>query len=109
MGKTKTIEWKNFENEVLKSEKPVLVDFWAEWCKPCKAVAPVLDQLAAEYKGKVIFAKVDVESNPQMASYLGIRSIPTMIFFSKGEEQERLVGSFPKSHIQKRIDHYASK
>jgi len=62
-----------------------------------------------QYKGKVIFGKVDVESNPQMASYLGIRSIPTMIFFSKGEEQERLVGSFPKSHIQKRIDHYAGK
>jgi thioredoxin 1 len=109
MGKTKTIDWKDFESEVLKADKPVLVDFWAEWCVPCKAVAPLLDQLALEYKGKMVFAKVDVERNPQMASYLGIRSIPTMIVFSKGEERERLVGSFPKSHIQKKIDFYASK
>jgi thioredoxin 1 len=109
MGKAKAVDWQDFESEVLKADKPVLVDFWAEWCVPCKAVAPVLDQLAVEYKGKVVFAKVDVERNPQMASYLGIRSIPTMIFFSKGEEKERLVGSFPKSHIQKRIDSFVGK
>jgi thioredoxin 1 len=108
MGKPKIINWENFEFEVLKSNKPVLVDFWAEWCVPCKAVAPVIDQLALEYKGKMIFAKVDVQQNPQIASFLGIRSIPTMILFSKGEEKERLVGSFPKSQIQKKIDLYAS-
>ncbi len=107
MGKPKTINWENFELEVLKSNKPVLVDFWAEWCGPCKAVAPVIDQLALEYKGKMTFAKVDVERNPQIASLLGIRSIPTMILFSKGLEKERLVGSFPKSQIQRKIDLYA--
>jgi thioredoxin 1 len=109
MGKTRVVEWNDFETVVLKSDKPILVDFWAEWCVPCKAVAPVIDQLALEYKGKMTFAKVDVERNPQMASYLGIRSIPTMIVFSQGEEMERLVGNFPKSHIQKRIEHYAGK
>ncbi len=107
MGKPKTIEWKDFEAEVLKSDKPVFVDFWAEWCVPCKAVAPVIDQLAKEYKGKMIFAKVDVEQSPETASFLGIRSIPTMILFHKGEEKERLVGSFPKSRIQETIDIYA--
>ncbi len=109
MGKTRNVSWENFESVVLKEDKPVLVDFWAEWCVPCKAVGPLIDQLAKEYKGKMIFAKVDVESNPQMTSRLGIRSIPTMIFFSKGEEMERLVGSFTKSHIQKKIDFYADK
>ena len=109
MGKTRNVSSENFESVVLKEEKPVLVDFWAEWCVPCKAVSPVIDQLAVEYKGKMIFAKVDVGSNPQITSRLGIRGIPTMIFFSKGEEKERLVGSFSKSHIQKRIDFYADK
>jgi thioredoxin 1 len=107
MGKPKTVNFENFETEVLKSNKPVLVDFWAEWCAPCKAISPVIDQLAQEYKGKLVFAKVDVEHNPQVASFLGIRSIPTMILFSKGEEKERLVGSFPKSQIQRKIDLYA--
>jgi thioredoxin 1 len=107
MGKPKTVNFENFETEVLKSNKPVLVDFWAEWCVPCKAISPVIDQLALEYKGKMVFAKVDVERNPQVASFLGIRSIPTMILFSRGEEKERLVGSFPKSQIQRKIDLYA--
>lgn len=99
----------NFEAEVLKSQKPVLVDFWAEWCGPCKAVAPVIDQLAMEYSGKMIFGKVDVDRSPQIASLLGIRSIPTMIVFSNGEEKERLVGAYPKNLIQKKIDLYAGK
>jgi thioredoxin 1 len=109
MGKMKDFDAANFESEVLKSQKPVLVDFWAEWCVPCKAVAPVIDQLAAEYSGKMIFGKVDVDRSPQIASLLGIRSIPTMIVFSNGEEKERLVGAFPKSQIQKKIDLYAGK
>jgi thioredoxin 1 len=109
MGKPKSVNWENFENEVLKSDRPVLVDFWAEWCVPCKSIAPVIEELAKEYKGKVIFAKVDVERNPQVAAFLGIRSIPTMIMFSRGEEMERLVGALTKSHIQRKIDHYANK
>jgi thioredoxin 1 len=109
MGKMKDFDAANFESEVLKSKKPVLVDFGAEWCGPCKAVAPVIDQLASEYSGKMIFGKVDVDRSPQIASLLGIRSIPTMIVFSNGEEKERLVGAFPKSQIQKKIDLYAGK
>jgi thioredoxin 1 len=109
MGKPKNVEWKNFEDEVLKSDRPVLVDFWAEWCGPCKSIAPMIDELAKEYKGKVLFAKVDVERNPQVATFLGIRSIPTMIMFSRGEEKERLIGTIPKSQIQKKIDLYASR
>jgi thioredoxin 1 len=99
----------NFEAEVLKSQKPVLVDFWAEWCVPCKAVMPVIDQLATEYSGKMIFGKVDVERSPQIAKLLGIRSVPTVLLFSKGEEMERIVGSHPKDHFQKKIDLYAGK
>lgn len=109
MGKMKNFDAANFETEVLKARKPVLVDFWAEWCVPCKAVAPVIDQLANEYSGKMVFGKVDVDRSPQIASLLGIRSIPTMIVFSNGEEKERLVGAFPKSQIQKKIDLYAGK
>jgi thioredoxin 1 len=109
MGETKVINWDDFESEVLKADKPVLVDFWAEWCIPCKALGQVIDQLAREYQGRMVFAKVDVERNPQMATHLGIRSIPTMIVFYNGEEKERLVGSFPKSHIKKRISFYAGK
>jgi thioredoxin 1 len=109
MGKTKAINWDNFESEVLKADKPVLVDFWAEWCSPCKVMGMVIDQLAGEYQGKMVFAKVDVERNPQMAAQLGIRSIPTVVVFSRGEEKERLVGSFPKGHIQKRINFYTAK
>jgi thioredoxin 1 len=106
MGKAKTVTWASFEADVLKSEKPVLVDFWADWCGPCKSVAPIIDELAKEYRGRMVFAKVNVENNPQVATHLGIRSIPTMILFSKGEEKERMIGAFPKSHIQKRIDIY---
>jgi len=109
MGKPKTVDWINFESEVLKSDKPVLVDFWAEWCGPCKSIAPVIDELAKEYRGKVVFAKVDVDRNPQVASFLGIRSVPTMIMFSRGEERERIVGAFPKNQIRKRIELYANR
>jgi thioredoxin 1 len=109
MGKSKSVDWISFESEVLKSERPVLVDFWAEWCGPCKAIAPVFEELAREYKGKVVFAKVDVERNPQVAALLGVRSIPTMIMFSRGEEKERIIGTFPKSQIQKKIDLYANR
>jgi thioredoxin 1 len=109
MGITKTIASENFESDVLKADKPVLVDFWAEWCLPCKAISPMMDQLALEFNGKMEFAKVDVDRNPEMAAQLGIRSIPTMIVFSGGEEKERLVGSFPKSHVKKRIEQYTGK
>jgi thioredoxin 1 len=94
----------DFEQEVLESETPVLVDFWAEWCAPCKMVAPVLDELAGEYDGKIKFTKVDVDSNPQTAMKYGIRSIPTLLVFKGGSPVDQVVGAVPKAEIKKRLD-----
>lgn len=94
----------DFEQEVLESETPVLVDFWAEWCAPCKMVAPVLDELAGEYDGKIKFTKVDVDVNPQTAMKYGIRSIPTLLVFKGGSPVDQVVGAVPKAVIKKRLD-----
>jgi thioredoxin 1 len=94
----------DFEQEVLESETPVLVDFWAEWCAPCKMVAPVLDELAGEYDGKIKFTKVDVDANPQTAMKYGIRSIPTLLVFKGGSPVDQVVGAVPKAEIKKRLD-----
>lgn len=90
----------SFESEVLKSSSPVLVDFWAEWCGPCKALAPTVEQLAKEYNGKVKFCKVDVDSNPGTASRFGIRSIPTLLLFQNGQPKGQLVGNVPQNSIK---------
>lgn len=90
-----------FGKEVLSTEMPVLVDFWAEWCPPCKMIAPVLDQLAEEYAGKVKVVKVDVDKNPELASLFGVRNIPTLITFKAGEMAERTAGAMPKSELEK--------
>ena len=90
----------NFEEEVLNSDIPVLIDFWAEWCAPCHMIAPVVQEIANEYEGKLKVGKVDVDSNPQVASQLQIRSIPSLIFFKGGKVAEQIIGAVPKRYIK---------
>ena len=100
---TVTITQSNFDSEVLKAKTPVLVDFWAQWCAPCRAVAPMLDELAEKYKGKFAVAKVNVDEVPDLAARFGVLNIPTLIFFKGGDEVDRVVGSQPKSQLEKKI------
>jgi thioredoxin 1 len=93
----------NFENEVLKSSQPVLVDFWAVWCAPCRAIAPHVDALAAEYAGKVRVGKCDIDSNPQIPSQFEIRSIPTLLMFKGGQVVGQLVGAVPRAKLEEMI------
>jgi thioredoxin 1 len=93
----------SFDAEVLKSDVPVLTDFWAEWCGPCKVMAPFLEQIAEEYDGRVKVAKIDVDENNQQAMQLGVQSIPTLILFKNGQAVERLVGSMPRDRLLSRI------
>ncbi|MFQ5869101.1 MAG: thioredoxin [Candidatus Zixiibacteriota bacterium] len=92
-----------FEAEVLKSELPVLVDFWAEWCAPCKMIAPAVEELAKSYDGKMKFAKLDVDSNNKTALQFGVMSIPTLIIFKDGQEKERIIGAVAKGQLEKKI------
>lgn len=94
----------SFEQDVLGSELPVLVDFWAEWCGPCKMIAPVLDELADEYAGKLKICKVDVEANPEVPGKFGIRGIPTLILFKGGNVEATKVGALSKAQLVKFID-----
>jgi len=94
----------NFEQEVLNSEQPVLVDFWAEWCHPCKMLAPAVEQVAEEYQGKTKVVKLNVDDNNQTAQRCGIKGIPTLILFKSGSEAERLVGAKSKDNISRMID-----
>ena len=99
-----TLNEKNFKQEVLDTEQPVLVDFWAPWCGPCKMMAPILDELASDLDGKVKIGKLNTDENPSVAANYGITGIPTLILFKNGNPEDRIVGVLPKEEIQKKID-----
>ena len=93
-----------WEDEVLHASTPVVVDFWAVWCGPCRMIAPVVEELAEEYDGKVKFSKLNVDENPQVSTQYGIRSIPTLLVFKDGKPVDQLVGAVPKKDVQKRVE-----
>jgi thioredoxin 1 len=93
-----------FESEVVSSDIPVLVDFWADWCAPCKMIAPIVEDLAGEYDGKVKFAKMDVDANPTVPGSFGIRSIPTLLIFKGGSPVGQVVGAVPKTVLKSRLE-----
>ena len=102
MGKTLELTDATFD-ETLKSDKPILVDFWAEWCGPCKMIGPVVEELAGDYEGKAIVAKINVDENPQVTARFGVRSIPTLLVFKNGQIVDKQVGAVPKSVLASKL------
>ncbi len=102
MGKAIEVTDANFE-EVINSDKPVLVDFWAEWCGPCKMIGPIVEELAGDYEGKAVIAKMDVDMNPQIPAKFGIRSIPTLLVFKNGQVVDKQIGAVPKSVLNQKL------
>lgn len=99
----------NFESEVLHSDQPVLVDFWATWCGPCRTIAPTIEELASEYEGRAKVVKLDVDNNPQTAMKYGIRSIPSLLFFKGGKPVDQMVGVVPKRVLAEKLDTLAGQ
>ncbi len=103
-----TLTQENFDANVLKSARPVLVDFWAEWCGPCKMIAPLLDELADEYKDKVTIGKVNIDDHQGLAAQYGVRAIPTLLLFNKGEVADQIVGARGKRDLKASLDRVAA-
>jgi thioredoxin 1 len=108
MTKAPAVTDATFDSEVLKSSTPVLVDFWAEWCGPCKMISPVLEEIADEHKGKLTIAKLNVDENPDVAMRYGVMSIPTLALFIGGVEKKRLIGAMPKRNIVNELSEFIS-
>jgi thioredoxin 1 len=94
----------NFDQEVLKSDKAVLIDFWAPWCAPCRAIAPLIDELAGEYAGRLKVVKINVDDNPETPARYGVRGIPNLLIIKSGQVKEQIVGAVPKSHLVRAVD-----
>ncbi len=103
MGKAIEVTDENFEQEVLKAKEPVLLDFWATWCGPCLMMAPIVEEIAQEYAGKLKVGKLDVDQNSKTSLQYGIRSIPTMFLFKNGKVVDRIIGAVPKQHFVEKI------
>lgn len=103
MGKAIVLTDANFD-ETIQSDKPVLVDFWAEWCGPCKMIGPAVEELANDYEGKAVVAKLNVDENPQTTAKFGVRSIPTLLVFRKGQVVDKQVGAVPKSILAQKLE-----
>lgn len=109
MAKPIAVSDRSFAEEVLKSDVPVLVDFWADWCGPCRIVSPIVEDIAGEFSGRLKVAKVDVDANPLVAGTYGIRSIPTLLFIRNGQVVDRVVGAAPKSILKARVEGVLAK